>query len=127
MTFLESIRWALMESRSAYGGWLSPGGQETPVDTNAPPHMKHELTAQRILGDEWEEVLMRNQEASEVLGKRGWARLVHQPGKTMVDMDTNARLTSRQTSYLKDLGIENDVDIFLDVGAGRYIYQRGDV
>jgi hypothetical protein len=105
-----------------YGGWLSPSGVETPVSGR----MDHGPVAEKILGDEWEERKGQGLEAAEILGKRGWARLVHQPNQTFVDMDTNSRLSSRQLSYLKNIGIENQVDIFLDVGMGRYIYKAGE-
>ena len=106
-----------------YGGWLSPSGVETPVSGR----MDHGPVAEKILGDEWEERRGQGLEAAEILGKRGYARLVHQPNQTLVDMDTNSRITSRQLSYLKNLGIENNVDIFLDVGQhGRYIYKAGE-
>lgn len=105
-----------------YGGWLSPSGKEYPVISA----QAHENVAKNILGDEWEELEGKGDDASGILGKRGYARLVHQPHQTFVDMDTNSRLSSRQLSYLKDLGIENQVDIFLDVGTGRYIYKAGE-
>jgi hypothetical protein len=105
-----------------YGGWLSPSGVETPVSGR----MDHGPVAEKILGDEWEERKGQGLEAAEILGKRGWARLVHQSNQTFVDMDTNSRLSSRQLSYLKNIGIENQVDIFLDVGMGRYIYKAGE-
>jgi hypothetical protein len=105
-----------------YGGWLSPSGVEKPVSGR----MDHGPVAEKILGDEWEERKGQGLEAAEILGKRGWARLVHQPNQTFVDMDTNSRLSSRQLSYLKNIGIENQVDIFLDVGMGRYIYKAGE-
>jgi hypothetical protein len=105
-----------------YGGWLSPSGVETPVTGR----MDHGPVAEKILGDEWEERKGQGLEAAEILGKRGYARLVHQPNQTFVDMDTNSRLSSRQLSYLKNIGIENQVDIFLDVGMGRYIYKAGE-
>jgi len=116
----------IKEARTTYGGWLSPAGKEIPVITN----QQHEPVAQKILGDEWEEIQASGtnmDDASGILGRRGWARLVHQSHQTMVDMDTNAKLSHRQLSYLKDLGIENNVDIFLDVGKlGKYIYQKGE-
>ena len=105
-----------------YGGWLSPSGVETPVSGR----MDHGPVAEKILGDEWEERKGQGLEAAEILGKRGWARLVHQPNQTFVDMDTNSRLSSRQLSYLKNIGIENQVDVFLDVGMGRYLYRAGE-
>lgn len=113
----------IKEDRRGYGGWLSPVGKEVPVISA----QAHENVAQNVLGDSWEELQGQGDDASGILGKRGWARLVHQPHQTLVDMDTNSRLTHRQLSYLKDLGIENDVDVFLDVGmTGRYLYRSGE-
>jgi hypothetical protein len=117
----DRLKESLNEIRG-YGGWLSPSGVETLVSGR----MDHGPIAQKILGDEWEELKDQGLEAAEILGKRGWARLVHQPNQTFVDMDTNSRLSSRQLSYLKNIGIENQVDIFLDVGMGRYIYKAGE-
>jgi len=109
------------ENRRGYGGWLSPSGKEIPVLTR----QDHEPVAQKILGDTWEELRGQGLEASEILGKRGWARLVHLPDQTLVDMDTNSRITHQQRSYLNDLGIENDVNVILDTGRSeRYLYQR---
>lgn len=117
----DRLKESLNEIRG-YGGWLSPSGREYPVISA----QAHENVAQNILGDEWEELKGQGDDASGILGKRGWARLVHQPTQTFVDMDTNSRLSSRQLSYLKDLGIENQVDVFLDVGMGRYLYRAGE-
>lgn len=117
----DRLKESLNEIRG-YGGWLSPSGVETPVSGR----MDHGPIAQKILGDEWEELKDQGLEAAEILGKRGWARLVHQADRTFVDMDTNSRMSGRQLSYLKNLGIENQVDIFLDVGTGRYIYKAGE-
>jgi len=117
----DRLKESLNELRG-YGGWLSPSGKEYPVISA----QAHENVAKNILGDEWEELEGKGDDASGILGKRGWARLVHQPNQTFVDMDTNSRLSSRQLSYLKNIGIENQVDIFLDVGMGRYIYKAGE-
>jgi hypothetical protein len=116
------LKESLNEDRRGYGGWLSPSGKEYSVISA----QAHENVAQNILGDEWEELKDQGIDASGILGMRGWARLVHQPNQTLVDMDTNSRLSSRQLSYLKDLGIENQIDVFLDVGMGRYLYKAGE-
>ena len=112
----------IQEDRRGYGGWLSPSGKEIPVISA----QAHESVAQSILGDSWEELQGQGDDASGILGKRGWARLVHRNDQTMVDMDTNSRLTQYQLRYLKDLGIENNVDVFLDVGSGRYLYRASE-
>ena len=61
----------LNELRS-YGGWLSPSGKEFPVISA----QAHEKEAQNILGDVWDELQGQGEDASGILGKRGWARLV---------------------------------------------------
>lgn len=120
-TLNQAIRNVFLAESRGYGGWLSPAGKEYPVKSR----MEHEKVAKDILGDEVEELRGMPYTPDEILGHRGWARLVHEHNQTLVDMDTNSRLTHRQLSYLKDLGIENNVDIFLDVGTGRYLYRAG--
>jgi len=120
-TLYQTIRDVCLCESRGYGGWLSPSGKEYPVRSR----MEHEKVAKDILGDEAEELRGMPYTPDEILGRRGWARLVHEHNQTLVDIDTNARLTHRQLSYLKDVGIENEVDIFLDVGTGRYLYKAG--
>jgi hypothetical protein len=118
----DRVKGSNLKEGRGYGGWLSPSGKETSVSGR----MDHGPVAEKILGDEWEERKGQGLEAAEILGKRGYARLVHEPNRTFVDMDTNAKLSHRQLAYLKDLGIENNVDVFLDVGQGRYLYKAGE-
>jgi len=121
-TLYQTIRDVYLCESRGYGGWLSPSGKEFPVRSR----MEHEKVAKDILGDEAEELQGMPYTPDEILGHRGWARLVHEPSRTFVDIDKNVKLTGRQLSYLKDLGIENQVNIFLDVGTGRFLYRVGD-
>jgi len=96
----------------AYGAWVDRDGKMTIVNT----YMGHESVAKKLIGDQF----AGDGEASETLGRKGWARVVFDPAHSQlqIDMDKDRSLNPIQKRTIKDYAIENEWEAVLDTFSG---------